>query len=92
MHHFQHLDSDLPATLVFHQGRRYWRGRKRRELETAPDAISVSVELFGVGRMWAKTKTVTLSLPQGAILVNIFSAARVNSGDKIFILSADAGG
>jgi molybdopterin-guanine dinucleotide biosynthesis protein A len=90
--------------------------------------ISVSVELFGVARLLAKTPSVSLSLPQGATLANVFSAlaerlpvllgriigsdglisgytcningldfvrapsAKVNSGDKIFILSADAGG
>lgn len=90
--------------------------------------ISVSVELFGVARLLAKTKSVSLSLPQDATLANVFSAlterlpvllgriissdglisgytcningldfvrapsAKVNSGDKIFILSADAGG
>jgi molybdopterin-guanine dinucleotide biosynthesis protein A/molybdopterin converting factor small subunit len=106
-----------------------WRSKKECELEAAPaDAISVSVELFGVARMLAKTKAVTLSLPRGATLANVFSAlaeelpvlvgrvinsdgliagytcninglnfvripsARIDSGDKIFILSADAGG
>jgi len=106
-----------------------WRNRKSSELETAPaEAISVSLELFGVARMLTKTKAVTLSLPRGATLANVFSAlteqlpvlvgkvidsngliagytcningldfvripsAKVNSGDKIFILSADAGG
>jgi molybdenum cofactor guanylyltransferase len=105
-----------------------WRSGTGSELETAPDAISVSVELFGVARLLAKTKAVTLSLPQGAILANVFSAlaeqlpvllgriidsdgliagytcningldfvripsTKINSGDKIFILSADAGG
>ena len=106
-----------------------WCSRKSSELEIAPaDAISVSLELFGVARMLAKTKAVTLSLPQEATLANVFSAlaeqlpvllgriinadglmpgytcningldfvrspgAKVNSGDKIFILSADAGG
>jgi molybdopterin-guanine dinucleotide biosynthesis protein A len=90
--------------------------------------ISVSVELFGVARLLAKTQSVSLSLPQDATLANVFSAlterlpvllgriissdglisgytcningldfvrapsAKVNSGDKIFILSADAGG
>jgi molybdopterin-guanine dinucleotide biosynthesis protein A len=104
-----------------------WRSRKENESEIA-DAISVSVELFGVARLLAKTKAVTLSLPRGATLANVFSAlteqlpvlmgriinsdglisgytcningldfvrtpsAKVNSGDKIFILSADAGG
>jgi molybdopterin converting factor small subunit len=106
-----------------------WRSKKECELEAAPaDAISVSVELFGVARMLAKTKAVALSLPRGATLANVFSAlaeklpvlvgrvinsdgliagytcninglnfvripsARIDSGDKIFILSADAGG
>jgi molybdopterin converting factor small subunit len=106
-----------------------WRSKNESELEAAPaDAISVSVELFGVARMLAKTKAVTLPLPRGATLADVFSAlaeklpvlvgriinsdgliagytcningldfvripsAKVNSGDKIFILSADAGG
>lgn len=104
-----------------------WRSEKKRELETA-DVISVSVELFGVARLLAKTTAVALSLPQGATLANVLSAlaeqlpvlvgrvidsdglisgytcningldfvripsAKINSGDKIFILSADAGG
>jgi len=90
--------------------------------------ISVSIELFGVARMLAKTQLVSLDLAQGATLAQVFSAladklpvlvgrvinsdgliagytcningldfvripsAKVNSGDKIFILSADAGG
>jgi molybdenum cofactor guanylyltransferase len=106
-----------------------WHSRKSSKLEAAPaDAIPVSVELFGVARMLAKTKAITLLLPQGATLTNVFSAlaeqlpvlvgrvidsngliagytcningldfvrvpsAKINSGDKIFILSADAGG
>lgn len=99
-----------------------WRSGK------SADGISVSVELFGVARLLAKTKSVSLSLPQDATLANVFSAlterlpvllgriinsdgliagytcningldfvripsAKINSGDKIFILSADAGG
>jgi len=91
-------------------------------------SILVSVELFGVARMVAKTQTVSLALPQGATLAQVFSAlaekfpllvgriindhglisgytsningldfirdpgAKVKSGDKILILSADAGG
>src|SRR6476660_7798491 len=52
-----------------------WRNRKSSELETAPaEAISVSLELFGVARMLTKTKAVTLSLPRGATLANVFSA------------------
>ena len=91
-------------------------------------SLSVSVELFGVARMLAKTQLVSLNLAQGATLAQVFSSladkfpvlvgrvinseglitgyacninglnfvrapdAKVNSGDKIFILSADAGG
>jgi molybdenum cofactor guanylyltransferase len=90
--------------------------------------LFVSVELFGVARMLAKTQLVSLDLAQGATLAQVFSSladkfpvlvgrvinseglisgytcninglnfvrapdAKVNSGDKIFILSADAGG
>jgi molybdopterin-guanine dinucleotide biosynthesis protein A len=92
------------------------------------NSISISVELFGVARMLAKTQLVSLDLAQGATLAQVFSAladrfpvlvgrvinsegliagytcningldfvripsAKINSGDKIFILSADAGG
>lgn len=112
-----------------------WRDRQRIEVETAPflaeavpNSVTVSVELFGVARLVAKTKTITLSLPQEATLAHVFAAlterlpsllgrivnsdglvtgytcninglnfvrapsAKINSGDKIFILSADAGG
>jgi molybdenum cofactor guanylyltransferase len=91
-------------------------------------SLSVSVELFGVARMLAKTQLVSLDLAQGATLAQVFSSladkfpvlvgrvinseglitgyacninglnfvrapdAKVNSGDRIFILSADAGG
>lgn len=94
----------------------------------ASNSISVSVELFGVPRMLAKTKSVTLDLAEGATLAQVLSAlaeklpmlagriieagglisgytcningldfvrtpnAKVKSGDKIFLLSADAGG
>ncbi len=89
-----------------------------------------TVELFGVARLLAKTREVSLSLPQEATLSHVLSAlaeqlpiligrvidrdrssfvsgytcningldfvrtpsARIHSGDKIFILSADAGG
>ena len=92
------------------------------------NSILVSVELFGVARMLAKTQTLALMLPQGATLAHAFSAlaeklpmlvgrvinsegliagyscningldfvrtpnTKVHSGDKILILSADAGG
>lgn len=92
--------------------------------------VSVTVELFGVARLLAKSREVPLSLPADSTLSNVFSALaermpvlvgrvissgkdslvngyscninglefvrntafKVNSGDKIFILSADAGG
>ncbi len=107
---------DYEAALVL------WKTRQ------SSHAIFVSVELFGVPRLLAKTKEVSLSLPQDATLTQVFSAlaeklpvlagriinaeglvsgyscningmdfvrtpgAKVSSGDKILILSADAGG
>ncbi len=94
------------------------------------NSIAVTVELFGVAQLLAKTKEVSLSLPQVATLSHVCAAlatehpvllgrvinrdrsslssgyacninglefvknpnAKVNPGDKIFILSADAGG
>lgn len=121
-----------------------WDERQRGETEPAaqspipfsvPGSSSVSfvtctVELFGVARLLARTKEVSLSLPPGATLSQVYSAlgarlpmllgrvlrpdgsdlftgyacnlngldfvrtpaARISSGDKIFILAADAGG
>ncbi|HSQ11603.1 MAG TPA: NTP transferase domain-containing protein [Candidatus Deferrimicrobium sp.] len=122
------------------------RGGQGLETETAPPSVSdsdsvstsvsvsnsiaVTVELFGVARLLAKTTEVSLSLPQEATLSHVCAAlatehpvllgrvinrdrsslssgyacninglefvknpnAKVNPGDKIFILSADAGG
>jgi len=98
------------------------------QLWSKQNSISISVELFGVARLLAKTQLVSLDLAQGATLAQVFSAlaerlpvllgrvinsdglisgytcningldfvrtpsAKINSGDKIFILSADAGG
>ena len=92
------------------------------------NSILVSVELFGVARMLAKTQTMALTLPQEATLAHVYSAladklpmlvgrvvnsegliagyscningldfvrttsTKIHSGDKILILSADAGG
>jgi molybdopterin-guanine dinucleotide biosynthesis protein A len=94
------------------------------------EPVSCTVELFGMAQMLAKTKTVSLALPQDATLSHLFSAlaerlpilvgrvitaeknnlasgcacnvngldfvrnpaARVKAGDRILILSADAGG
>jgi molybdopterin-guanine dinucleotide biosynthesis protein A len=93
-------------------------------------SLTCTVELFGAARLLAKTREVSLALPQDATLSHVFSAlaeqvpvlvgrvinsdggslfggytcningldfvrapsARIHSGDKIFILSADAGG
>ena len=92
--------------------------------------VQCTVELFGVAQLLAKTKTVSLALPQEATLSHLFSAlakqlpilvgrvissegdklvsgcacnvngvefvrnpsAKVKAGDKVLILSADAGG
>lgn len=94
------------------------------------EPVSCTVELFGIARMLAKTKTVSLALPQDATLSHLFfalaerlpvlvgrvispeknqlasgcacnvnglefvrnPATRVNAGDRVLILSADAGG
>lgn len=93
-------------------------------------SLTCTVELFGAARLLAKTREVSLALPQEATLSHVFAAlaervpvlvgrvinsdggslfsgytcningldfvrspsARICSGDKIFILSADAGG
>ena len=118
-----------------------WNERQRLETETAAapsvsdtvsisNSIAVTVELFGVARLLAKTKEVPLSLPPQATLFHVCQAlatehpvllgrvinpdrsslssgyacninglefvknsnAKINPGDKVFILSADAGG
>lgn len=105
----------------------YDEALKRWEKSKSP---TCTVELFGTARLLAKTKEVSLSLPQEATLSHVLSAlaeqapvlvgrvinrdrgslvsgytcningldfvrapsAKIHSGDKIFILSADAGG
>ena len=98
------------------------------QLWSMRNPISVSVELFGVARMVAKTQVVSLALPQEATLAHVFAAlavklpvlvgrvldsdgllsgyscningldfvrapgTKINSGDKVLLLSADAGG
>jgi len=113
-----------------------WKNRQRVEIETdllpasVSDSVSVTVELFGVARLLAKTKEVSLALPHDATLAHALSAlaeqlpvlvgrvispdgtgfisgyacnvnglefvrnpgAKLNLGDRIFVLSADAGG
>jgi molybdopterin-guanine dinucleotide biosynthesis protein A/molybdopterin converting factor small subunit len=97
---------------------------------TSGEPVNCTVELFGMARMLAKTKTVSLALPEEATLAHLFRvlaerlpilvgrvispeknqlasgcacnvngldfvrnpAARVKAGDRILILSADAGG
>ncbi len=114
-----------------------WQNRRQghQTEDTPPPSVSNScltctVELFGVARLLAKTKEVSLALPQEATLSHVFSAlaerlptlvgqvispdrnsltngnacningldfvrnpgVKVNAGDNIFIISADAGG
>lgn len=99
-------------------------------VSNSSDRVPVTVELFGVARLRAKTAEVPLELPQNATLAHVFRAladrlptlvgsviaaekdnlatghacningrdfvrspsTKVNPGDRIFILSADAGG
>lgn len=94
------------------------------------DPVHCTVELFGMAQLLAKTKTISLALPQDATLSQLFFAlaerlpilvgrvispernklvggcacnvnglefvrnptTKVNAGDKVLILSADAGG
>jgi molybdopterin converting factor small subunit len=103
---------------------------KRWSEISSVSSVTCTVELFGAVRLLAKTREVSLALPPGATLADVYSAlaaklpillgriisadrtdlfsgyacninglnfvrsptAKVNSGDKIFILSADAGG
>lgn len=53
------------------------RWKERQNLETEKQngtSLSVTVELFGVPRLLAKTKEVSLSLPEAATLSDVFSA------------------
>jgi molybdopterin-guanine dinucleotide biosynthesis protein A len=106
-----------------------WRELHRAN-PTEDQSIVCTVELFGVARLRAKTKAVTLELPRNADLVKVFfaladrlptlvgsviapdreslvagqacnvngrdfirdSSTKIHSGDRIFIVSADAGG
>jgi len=99
-----------------------------RQLWNKRQAVAVSVELFGVARLLAKTQTIALALPEDATLAQLFAAlaealpvlagrvinsdgllrgyscningldfvrdssTKLHTGDKILILSADAGG
>jgi molybdenum cofactor guanylyltransferase len=111
--------------------KRWSEFRQSGEAATEPEPCLIcTVELFGAVRLLAKTKEISLALPAGGTLADVYSAlaaklpilvgrvisadrtnlfsgyacninglnfvrsptAKVNSGDKIFILSADAGG
>jgi molybdenum cofactor guanylyltransferase len=105
-----------------------WKELNGHKLKNDP--VQCTVELFGMARLLAKTKTVALALPQEATLSQLFSALaerlpilvgrvvspekndlisgcacnvnglefvrnptiKIRTGDKILILSADAGG
>jgi molybdopterin-guanine dinucleotide biosynthesis protein A/molybdopterin converting factor small subunit len=107
-----------------------WGAISRRGGREQNDSIRCTVELFGVARLIAKTREVSLALPSEATFSQVFTAlaeklpvlvgrvinpdrrslvngcacnvngrdfvrtptARVNPGDSIVILSADAGG
>jgi molybdenum cofactor guanylyltransferase len=120
---------DRPANIELQSGSATLTGSAAAPVFT-PGSNSVTVELFGVARLVAKTRSISLAVPPeanlGAVLkvlatelpvlvgrvidadcstlvagyacnVNGRSfvrgpSAKVNPGDKIFILSADAGG
>jgi len=123
------LNMNTPAD--YHEALSRWERLGRSNIaSSAEPPVTCTVELFGVARLLAKTRAVTLSLPSGATLSHVYSAlgatlpmllgrvispegrrlspgyacnlngldfvrtatATINSGDTIFILSADAGG
>jgi molybdopterin-guanine dinucleotide biosynthesis protein A len=107
-----------------------WRAGRRPGGDVRTGFVDCTVELFGVARLVAQTREVSLALPSGATLAQVFEAlaaklpvligrviepdtmhlvdgyacnlnglefmrnpsALVNPGDRIVILSADAGG
>jgi molybdopterin converting factor small subunit len=125
----------------YEEALRLWETRRQHEDIDVPvpsavpapildPGVTCTVELFGVARLLAKTRELSLSLPSGATLSHVYSAlgatlpmlsgrvispdgrsllagyacnvngldfvrsttATISSGDRIFILSADAGG
>jgi molybdenum cofactor guanylyltransferase len=124
----RHFDADGLSFLNMNAPEEYEAALSLWRSTQLSNSVSVSVELFGVARMLAKTQTISLALPQDATLAKVFSAlaeklpilvgrvinseglipgytcningvnfvrtpsAKVNSGDKIFVLSADTGG
>ena len=105
-------------------------GEALKHWEKMKPSLTCTVELFGAARLLAKTREVSLALPEEATLADVFAAlagrvpvlvgrvinadggslvsgytcningldfvrapsAKIHTGDKIFILSADAGG
>ncbi len=133
------LDSGAPSDDANEGKRKHSRPEAPESPPSSPSAVPVSisnpdltctVELFGVARLLARTKEISLALPPEATLSHVYAVlaaklpmlvgrvitadgsslsngyacnvngldfvrnptAKVSSGDKIFILSADAGG
>jgi molybdopterin-guanine dinucleotide biosynthesis protein A len=122
------LNMNSPAE--YETSLKLWEERKRAAATAvdSPISLAVTVELFGAARLLAKTREVSLSLPQSATLGSVLAALteklpvlagrvidsaglvsgytcningldftrepsiRIHSGDRIFLLSADAGG
>lgn len=51
-----------------------WRGRERGANPGTTDSIECTVELFGVARLTAKAKEVSLALPPDATFAHVFAA------------------
>jgi molybdopterin-guanine dinucleotide biosynthesis protein A/molybdopterin converting factor small subunit len=122
------LNMNTPAD--YEEALKRWDALNGSLSPTEKDSVRCTVELFGVARLLAKTKEVSLTLPPEANLSHVYTAlaaklpvlvgrvissdrdslssgyacnlngldfvhtaaTKVNPGDKIFILSADAGG
>jgi molybdenum cofactor guanylyltransferase len=114
----------------YQQALQRWDELSSSRRPTSDEPVTCTVEFFGMAQMLAKTKAVSLALPQDATLSHLFSVlaerlpilvgrvispeknqlasgcacnvnglefirnptARVKAGDRILILSADAGG
>ena len=114
----------------YDQALRRWDELNACAHHTPEEAVTCTVELFGMAQLLAKTKTVSLALPQEAMLSQVFAAlaeklpilvgrviseekdqlvggcacnvnglefvrnptAKIAAGDRVLILSADAGG
>ena len=112
------------------QALKLWDTRRRARKDRPDPIISCVVELFGVARLLAKTRTISISLPHGATLRHVLAALSdrlpvlvgrvidsdrttlvagfacningldfvhdpaliIQPNDRVFILSADAGG